>query len=49
MIYRNHDIEKEMAHNDLEKEAIEDFYEEYRLKYARKLEGWQEVIDMYAE
>ena len=49
MIYKNCDIEKEMAHTDLEREAIEDFYEEYRLKYARKLEGWQEVIDMYAE
>ena len=49
MIYQNHDIEKEMAHADLEREAIEDFYEEYRLKYARRLEGWQEVIDMYVE
>ena len=49
IIYQNHDIEKEMAHTDLEREAIEDFYEEYRLKYARKLGGWQEVIDMYAE
>ena len=49
LIYRNLEIEKEMAHNDLEKEAVEDFYEEYRLKYARKLESWQEVIDMYAE
>ena len=38
-----------MARNNLAKEAIEDFYEEYRLKYARKLESWQEVIDMYAE
>ena len=38
-----------MAHNNLEKEAIEEFYEEYRLKYVRKLESWQEVIDMYAE
>ena len=38
-----------MAHNNLEKEAIEEFYEEYRLKYVRKLDSWQEVIDMYAE
>ena len=38
-----------MAQNDLEKQAIDDFYEEYKNKYARKLEGWQEVIDMYAE
>ena len=38
-----------MAQNDLEKEAIEEFYEEYRLKYVKKLESWQEVIDMYAE
>ena len=38
-----------MAHTDLEREAIEDFYEEYQLKYAKKLDGWQEVIDMYAE
>lgn len=38
-----------MAHNDLEREAIEDFYEEYRLKYAQMLEGWQEVVDMYSE
>ena len=39
MIYKNQEIEKEMAQNDLEREAIEDFYEEYRIKYARKLEG----------
>ena len=38
-----------MAHNNLENEAVEKFYEEYRLKYARKLESWQEIIDMYAE
>ena len=29
MIYKNQEIEKEMAHTDLEREAIEDFYEEY--------------------
>ena len=29
---------------NLEREAIDDFYEEYQNKYARKLEGWQEVI-----
>ena len=38
-----------MAHNDLEKPAIEDFYEEYRIKYSQKLKGWQEIIDLYAE
>ena len=25
------------------------FYEGHRNKYARKLESWQEVIDMYTE
>ena len=49
MIYQNQAIEKEMAQNELEKQAIDDFYEEYKNKYTRKLEGWQEVIDMYAE
>ena len=49
LIYWNLDIEKKMAWNDLEKEAIDEFYEEYRFKYVRKLESWQEVIDMYAE
>ena len=49
MIYKNWDIEKEMAQNDWDREAIEYFYEEYWLKYAKNLEGWQEVIDMYAE
>ena len=38
-----------MAQNGLEKQAIDDLYEEYKNKYTRKLEGWQEVIDMYAE
>ena len=38
MIYKNCDIEKEMAHTDLEREAIEDFYEEYRLNM---LENWK--------
>ena len=49
MIYRNQVIEKEMAQNDLEREAIDDFYEEYQNKYTRKLEGWKDVIDMYVE
>ena len=49
LINQNLEIEKEMAHNDLEREAIEEVYEEYRLKYVRKLESWQEVIDMYTE
>ena len=30
MIYQNQAIEKEMAQNDLEKQAINDFYEEYK-------------------
>ena len=38
-----------MVHTDLEREAIEDFYDKYHLKYVKKLDGWQEVIDMYAE
>ena len=38
-----------MAQNELERGAIDDFYEKYQNKYTRKLEGWQEVIDMYAE
>ena len=38
-----------MVHNNLEKGVIEEFFEEYRLKYVRKLESWQEIIDMYAE
>ena len=29
-----------MAQNDLEKKAIDDFCEEYKNKYTRKLEGW---------
>ena len=33
----------------MEKEAIEEFYEEYRLKYVGKLESWQEVIDIYMQ
>ena len=49
MVYRNQEIEKGMAHTDLEREAIDEFYEEYRNKYAGKLEGWQDVIDIYAE
>ena len=35
--------------NELEKQAIDDFYEEYKNKYTRKLKGWQEVTDLYAE
>ena len=38
-----------MAQYDLEYQAADDFYEEYKNKCTRKLEGWQEVIDMYAE
>ena len=38
-----------MAQNELEKKAIDDFYEEYKNKYTRKLEGWKEVIDLYTE
>ena len=49
MIYKNRDIEKEMVHTDLEREVIEDFYDKYHLKYVKKLDGWLEVIDMYAE
>ena len=49
MIYRNQEMEKRMAQTDLEREAIDDFYEEYMNKYARKPEGWEDVIDMYAE
>ena len=49
LIYKNQEIEKEMAQNNLEREVIDDFYEEYWIKYAKKLKGWQNVIDMYAE
>ena len=33
----------------MERQAIDHFYEEYKCKYTRKLEDWQEVIDMYAD
>ena len=49
MIYQNRAIEQEIAQNELERQAIDDFYEEYKNKYSRKLEGWQEIIDLYAE
>ena len=48
IIYQNQAIEQEMAQNELEKQAI-DFYEVYKKKYTRKLEGWQEIIDLYVE
>ena len=49
LIYQNLEIEKDMACNNLEKEAIEEFYDEYRLKYVKQLESSQEVCDMYVE
>ena len=49
MIFQNWQKEKELAQNELEKEGIDDFYEEYRTKYAAKLLSWQDVIDMYGE
>ena len=48
-IYHDWNMEKELAKTDLEKQSIDEFYEEYKRKYTRKLEGWQEVIDMYAD
>ena len=49
MIFQNWQKEKELAQNELEKEGIDDFYEEYRTKYAAKLLSWQDVIDIYGE
>ena len=49
MIYQNQAFEQEMAQNEIEKQVIDDFYEEYKNKYFRKLEGWQEIIDLYSE
>ena len=48
-IYHNWNIEKELAKTDLERQMVNEFDEEYKKKYTRKLEGWQEVIDMYAD
>ena len=48
-IYHNWNIEKELAQTDLERQSIDEFYEEYKKKYTRKLDGWQDVIDMYAD
>ena len=42
-------MKKKWLKNDLEREVIDDFCEEYQNKYAGKLEGWQDVIDMYVE
>ena len=33
----------------MERQLVDEFYEEYKKKYTRKLEGWQEVIDMCAD
>ena len=46
-IFQNWDKEKELAQNDLEREGIDEFYEGFHAKYAAKLLGWQDVIDMY--
>ena len=48
-VYHNWNIEKELAETDLERQTVDEFYEEDKKKYTRKLEGWQEVIDMYAD
>ena len=48
-IYHNWNIEKELAQMDLERQSIDEFNEEYKKKYTRKLEGWQDVIYMYAD
>ena len=48
-IYHNWNIKKELAQMDLERQSIDEFCEEYKKKYTRKLEGWQDVIDMYAD
>ena len=48
-IYCNWNIEKELVQMDLERQCVDEFYEEYKKKYTRKLEGWQDVIDMYAD
>ena len=49
MIYHNWHIKKELAKNDMERQGVDVFYEEYKGKYTRKLEGWQEVIHMYVD